>query len=140
MVVNCRASGIAFFGSRTIVTATPRTLAALGGVMAERSGVVNIAMEGMMLTGAFFAVTLDVATHNVLIAVAASMIAGGLMALIHAVVSIRFRADQIVSGFAINLFAGGVTGFWRHRVLSHATPAQWDPPSHLPNDTVARPQ
>jgi ABC-type uncharacterized transport system permease subunit len=86
-------------------------LPALGGVLSERSGVTNIAMEGMMLTGAFFAVVIDLATRNPWIAAVAAIIAGGLMALIHAVVSIRFHANQIISGFAINIFAGGLTAF-----------------------------
>jgi simple sugar transport system permease protein len=86
-------------------------LPALGGVLSERSGVVNIAMEGMMLTGAFFAVAADLAVHNWLLATLLAMLAGGLMALIHAVVSIRFHADQIVSGIAINIFATGLTVF-----------------------------
>jgi simple sugar transport system permease protein len=120
----------------TLQAAALLLLPALGGVISERSGVVNIAMEGMMLTGAFFAVALDVATHNVLIAVAASMIAGGLMALIHAVVSIRFRADQIVSGVAINIFAGGVTVFLLNRFFGHADTGQVSPQDALPNVTV----
>jgi ABC-type uncharacterized transport system permease subunit len=86
-------------------------LPALGGVLSERSGVTNIAMEGMMLTGAFFAVVVDLATRNPWIATLAAIVAGGLMALIHAVVSIRFHANQIISGFAINIFAGGLTAF-----------------------------
>ncbi|HEX9557114.1 MAG TPA: ABC transporter permease, partial [Reyranella sp.] len=90
-------------------------LPALGGVISERSGVVNIAMEGMMLTGAFFAVAADLVVHNVFLAVLAAMIAGGLMASIHAVVSIRYRADQIVSGVAINIFAAGITVFLLNR-------------------------
>ena len=90
-------------------------LPALGGVISERSGVVNIAMEGMMLTGAFFGVAIDLAVHNVFMAVLGAMVAGGLMAAIHAVVSIRFRADQIVSGVAINIFAGGITVFLINR-------------------------
>src|SRR5260370_36529528 len=80
-------------------------LPAVGGVISERSGVVNIAMEGMMLTGAFFAVVADLAFQNPWLAALVAIVAGGLMALIHAVVSIRFRADQIVSGIAINIFA-----------------------------------
>jgi len=86
-------------------------LPALGGVISERSGVVNIAMEGMMLTGAFFAVVADLAWHNAFLATLVAMVAGGLMAAIHAVVSIQFRADQIVSGIAINIFAAGLTVF-----------------------------
>ena len=86
-------------------------LPALGGVISERSGVVNIALEGMMLTGAFFGVVADLAWHNVWLATLVAITAGGLMALIHAVVSIRFRADQIVSGIAINIFAAGLTVF-----------------------------
>ncbi len=94
-----------------LVAAVLLLLPALGGVISERSGVVNIAMEGMMLTGAFFAVWADLNWHSPWLAVLVAMIAGGLMALIHAVVSIRFRADQIVSGIAINIFAAGLTVF-----------------------------
>ncbi|MHB8589015.1 MAG: ABC transporter permease [Candidatus Dormibacteraceae bacterium] len=91
-------------------------LPALGGVISERSGVVNIAMEGMMLTGAFFGVVADLAWHNPWLATGVAIVAGGLMALIHAVVSIRFRADQIVSGIAINIFAAGLTVFLVNRI------------------------
>lgn len=100
----------------TLQAAVLLLLPALGGVISERSGVVNIAMEGMMLTGAFFGVAADLAWHNVLLATLAAMAAGGLMALIHAVVSIRFRADQIVSGVAINIFASGLTVFLIQRI------------------------
>lgn len=87
------------------------SLPALGGVLSERSGVTNIAMEGMMLTGAFFAVVAALNLHNALLATLVAMLAGGLMALIHAIVSIRYRADQIISGFAINIGAVGLTTF-----------------------------
>jgi general nucleoside transport system permease protein len=90
-------------------------LPALGGVISERSGVVNIAMEGMMLTGAFFAVVFDLAWHNPWLATLAAVITGGLIALIHAVVSIRFKADQIISGIAINILAAGLTVFLMNR-------------------------
>src|SRR5437667_2828509 len=94
-------------------------LPALGGVISERSGVVNIAMEGMMLTGAFAAVMITLLFHNlgvndtlcVILGVLAAILAGGAMALIHAVVSINFKANQIVSGGAINLFALGLTSY-----------------------------
>jgi simple sugar transport system permease protein len=86
-------------------------LPSIGGVISERSGVVNIAMEGMMLVGAFAAVMVTVSTHNVLLGVVAAIIAGGLMALLHAIVSINFKADQIVSGIAINIAALGLTNY-----------------------------
>jgi simple sugar transport system permease protein len=73
-------------------------------------------MEGMMLTGAFFAVVADLAWHNPWLAALVGIVAGGSMALIHAVVSIRFRADQIVSGIAINIFAAGLTLFLVQRI------------------------
>jgi ABC-type uncharacterized transport system permease subunit len=86
-------------------------LPALGGLISERSGVVNIAMEGMMLTGAYAGVMSALATHSVLGGIVGAMVAGGLMALVHAFVSINFKADQIVSGIAINLAALGLTNF-----------------------------
>jgi simple sugar transport system permease protein len=101
----------------TLEAAALLLLPALGGVISERSGVVNIAMEGMMLTGAFFAVVADLAFHNPWLAALVGILAGGLMALIHAVVSIRFRADQIVSGIAINIFAAGLTLFLVQRIF-----------------------
>lgn len=100
----------------TLAAAVLLLLPALGGVISERSGVVNIAMEGMMLTGAFFGVAADLAWHNVWLATGVAILAGGLMAVIHAVVSIQFRADQIVSGIAINIFAAGLTVFLVTRV------------------------
>src|SRR5436309_203108 len=94
-----------------LVFGTLYLLPALGGLMSERSGVVNIAMEGMMLTGAYAAVATAEATHSLLGGVIGAMIAGGLMALIHAFVSINFKANQIVSGIAINIFALGLTNY-----------------------------
>jgi general nucleoside transport system permease protein len=100
----------------TLEAAALLLLPAMGGVISERSGVVNIAMEGMMLTAAFFTVVATLAWHNPWLGVLVGMLAGGLMALIHAIVSIRFRADQIVSGVAINIFAAGLTVFLVNRI------------------------
>ncbi len=86
-------------------------LPALGGLVSERSGVTNIAQEGMMLTGAYAGVMTTLFFHNVILGVIGAMIAGGLMALIHAIVSINFKADQIVSGIAINIAALGLTNY-----------------------------
>jgi ABC-type uncharacterized transport system permease subunit len=103
----------------TLEFAALLVLPALGGVISERSGVVNIAMEGMMLAGAFASVMITLAMHSlgvndalsVILGVLAAIIAGGLMALIHAVVSINFRANQIVSGIAINIISLGLTSY-----------------------------
>lgn len=86
-------------------------LPALGGLISERSGVVNIAMEGMMLIGAYVGVMMAIATNNVWLGVLGAMIAGGLFALVHAIVSIHFMANQIISGIAIDLAALGLTNF-----------------------------
>ena len=119
-----------------LVFAVLLLLPALGGVISERSGVVNIAMEGMMLTGAFFAVWADLNWHNPWIAVVVAMVAGGLMALIHAVVSIRFRADQIVSGIAINIFAAGLTVYLVRAIYGLQDVGHVSPAESLPNLNV----
>jgi simple sugar transport system permease protein len=119
-----------------LVAAVLLLLPALGGVISERSGVVNIAMEGMMLTGAFFAVYADLHLHNPWIATLVAMVAGGLMALIHAVVSIRFRADQIVSGIAINIFAAGLTVFLIGRLYGLQDVGHITQSESLPNLTI----
>ena len=112
------------------------SLPALGGVICERSGVVNIAMEGMMLTGAFFAVVAAQAWHNAFLAVLVAAIAGGLMALIHAVVSIRFHADQIISGIAINIGAIGLTTFLNAKLSNFQGLPQVDVAARLPQVNI----
>ncbi|MGD9307198.1 MAG: ABC transporter permease, partial [Desulfobacterales bacterium] len=89
----------------------PYTLAGLGGTYSERSGVVNIGLEGMMLTGAFTAVAVSNTTGSPWLGLIAAIFAGMLLGLIHAVVCVTFKADQIVSGLAIIIFAAGITVF-----------------------------
>jgi len=95
----------------TLRFATPLAFAAMGGIFSERSGVVNIGLEGMMLTGAFFAVWGSIWSGSWVVGLLMAMVFGGLLALIHAFFSIHLRADQIVSGFAVNFLALGVTGY-----------------------------
>ena len=89
----------------------PYTLAGLGGTYSERSGVVNIGLEGMMLTGAFTAVAVTNTTGNAWVGLLAAILVGMLLGLVHAVVCVTFKADQIVSGLALIVFAAGITVF-----------------------------
>jgi ABC-type uncharacterized transport system permease subunit len=94
-----------------LVFATPLTFGALGGMFSERSGVVNVALEGMMLTGAFFGIYGADKTGSWFLGLLIAMLSGALMALIHAFFAIHLRADQIVGGMAINFLALGLTGY-----------------------------
>ena len=91
--------------------ATPLIFAALGGMFSERSGVVNVGLEGMMLMGAFFGIMAADKLDSWILGLLVAILSGGLMALLHAIWSIHFRADQIISGFAINFLALGLTGY-----------------------------
>lgn len=103
--------------ARTVRLATPIALGALAGILCERSGVINIAIEGLMLMGACFGFTVALLIGNSWLGVLAAVLAGGLTVLLHAWLSIRFKTDQIISGTVINILAVGVTGFVRNNVL-----------------------
>ncbi|MDQ4077464.1 MAG: ABC transporter permease, partial [Chloroflexota bacterium] len=90
---------------------TPILLAALGGLICERVGIFNIALEGLMLTGAFAGVVGSFYAGDALVGVIAAMLAGGVLAAIFAFLAITLRGDVIVLGIAINLLASGLTVF-----------------------------
>jgi ABC-type uncharacterized transport system permease subunit len=92
------------------IRSVPLTLGALSGILCERSGVVNIAIEGMMLTAAMMG-TIIGSLSTLWIGLLGAVIAGGLLGLVHAVMSIKYRTDQIISGTVINIFAVGITSF-----------------------------
>jgi ABC-type uncharacterized transport system permease subunit len=92
--------------------ATPLIFAAMGGILSERSGVINIGLEGMMLMGAFWGLWGAEVTGSWVIGLLVGMVAGLLLALLHALFSVTLRADQIVSGFAMTFLAAGITGFF----------------------------
>jgi simple sugar transport system permease protein len=95
----------------TLRFATPLLFGALGGIMSERSGVVNVGLEGMMLMGAFFGIFGADLLDSWFLGLLVAMAAGGALAFVHAFFSINLRADQIVSGMALNFLALGVTGY-----------------------------
>ena len=102
--------------------ATPLVLGALSGVMCERSGVVNIAIEGMMLGGAFVGFLVGIYTGSLALALLGAVAVGVLLAALHAFLSIRFRVDQIISGTVINILAVGATGFFNRQLFMTGAP------------------
>jgi ABC-type uncharacterized transport system permease subunit len=98
---------VSLFGS-TLRLSTPLILAALGGLYAERSGVINMALEGIMLAGAFTAATVTALTGSPWLGLLAGLAAGLLVAALHAFCCITCRADQVVTGTAINILMLGV--------------------------------
>jgi simple sugar transport system permease protein len=119
--------------------ATPLTFAGLGGLVSERAGVVNIALEGMMLMGAFFAAYGADKTGSWVLGLAIGVLAGMALAAIHAVWAVTLRADQIVSGAALTLVALGLTGYlYIDTYGTQGTPDDLPavPELHLPTDSL----
>ncbi len=110
----------------TIAVATPLTLGALSGIYCERAGVVNIGIEGMMLGAAFFGWLASIYMNSIFhlpalvsltVGVIVAILTGGLFALLHAVLSITFKVDQIIGGTVINILAIGITGFLNRQMF-----------------------
>jgi ABC-type uncharacterized transport system permease subunit len=113
---------IATLLATTLRVATPLTLGALGGLYCERSGVVNIAIEGMMLIGAFASYVGGVVTGSLWSGLIIGVLSAAAMALLHAVLSITFRVDQIISGTVVNILAFGITGFYYDQFFARNAP------------------
>ena len=114
-------NNLSFFSDYLVASlrlAVPLAFAALGGLYSERSGVLNIALEGMLLTGAFTSAAATFYTGNTWVGVLAALVAGGLVGLLHAYLCVTLRVDQLVSGLAINLVAAGLTSFLARLVFS----------------------
>ncbi len=117
-----------------LTAATPLTLGAMAGIFCERSGIINIAIEGMMLWGAFAGVATAGIFGSMWMGLLGASLIGGLMAAMHAVLSIKYKVDQIISGTVINILAAGGTRFLNLRLLE---PAGLSTPGHF--DAVAIP-
>lgn len=112
----------------TAVTAgTPLLFAALGEILTERVGILNLGVEGMMLVGAVVGYIATVQTHNHWVGILAAMAAGGVMALIHAFLSITMRASQVVSGLALTIFGTGVSSFLGKPYIGQPVPDVFKP-------------
>lgn len=115
----------------TIRSATPLIFAALGGMFSERAGVINIALEGLMLTGAFTAAVATYELHNPYVGFLAGMAVGGVVALIFAIAVIKFEADQVVTGFAISMLMLGLPAVISSRMYDSAGSTQQIPQQFL---------
>jgi len=107
--------------------AVPITLAALSGILCERAGVINIAIEGMMLTGALMGAMIGSVAQNSMAGLAGALAAGAALGLFHGWLSIKYKTNQIVSGTVINIFAAGITSYISHLFLQ-ANPGLNNPP------------
>ncbi|MEA5594418.1 ABC transporter permease [Rivularia sp. UHCC 0363] len=102
----------------SIRLAVPLAFAALGGMYSERGGVLNIALEGMLLTGAFTSAAATFYTGNPWLGVLSAVVAGGMVGLLHAFLCVSLQVNQLVSGLAINLVAAGLTSFLARLVFN----------------------
>ena len=106
-----------------VTAGTPILFAALGEILAERVGVLNLGVEGMMLVGAVSGFLATVSTGSPWAGIVAALVAGALVALIHAVLSIGLRANQVVSGLALTIFGTGLSGYLGKPVIGIPAPS-----------------
>lgn len=112
----------------TLSKAVPITLGALSGILCERSGVVNIAIEGMMLSGAMVSALVGSITQNAWIGLLCAVLTGAVLAFVHGIFSIKYKTNQIISGTVINIFATGLTSYISAKFMQ-VYPALNNPPT-----------
>ena len=115
-----QAAIIASILASTIRLATPLLLAALGELVTERSGVMNLGIEGIMLLSAFTSFMLTYVSGSIWLGVLAALVTGGLMALLMAFMAITLKVEQIVTGMALNLLGAGISLFWLRLMTTNA--------------------
>ncbi|KQV06068.1 ABC transporter permease [Leifsonia sp. Root112D2] len=118
----------------SVSLSVPLVFGALGGVISERAGVVNIAIEGQLLAGAFVSAVVASVTHNVFAGLVGAMVAGVLVSFVLGAFAIKYLVDQVIVGVVLNVLVTGLTSFLFSQVLSANTPLLNDPPrlSRLP--------
>jgi simple sugar transport system permease protein len=122
---------LGFLATSTVEASLPLIFGALAGVLCERTGVVNVAIEGQLLTGAFCAALFGTVAGSYWAGLGAAAIGGALISLILAVLSIRYLVDQVVIGIVLNAFALGITGFLYEQIMRTDTNA-YNSPGKLP--------
>ncbi|WP_312178848.1 ABC transporter permease [Arthrobacter sp.] len=132
-VGSARTPSVALYGLLvgSFTLAFPLIFGSLSGVLCERSGVVNIAIEGQLLFGAFAAAVAGSLSGNAFVGLFAAAVAGVLVSLVLAVFSIKYIVNQVIVGVVLNVLVSGLTGFLFSTVLS-ADPAKWNSPPRLP--------
>jgi len=126
--------------AHAVQAGTPLLLATVGEIYAERSGVLNLGVEGIMIMGALMAFLVSFRTGNVALAILTAALIGGILSLIHAFLSITLKANQIVSGLAISIFGLGASGFLGRPLIGQTAPKlQPTPIPYLENLPVVGP-
>lgn len=124
-------SFITAFLAAAVRMAVPLAFSGMGELIAEKAGILNIGMEGVMLSGAFFSFAGAYFTGSILLGMFCGILGGVAIAIIHAVLSIHLAKDQSISGISLNIFAAGVTSFLYKLMSSGDTYKQIEPLSHL---------
>ncbi len=119
-----------------VVRAVPLTLGAMSGILCERAGIINIAIEGMMLTAAFVSTVFASLSNSLWVGLLSGILAGGLMGLIHGVLCIKYKINQIISGTVINIFATGITSYLSSKFIQKVQYQYLNEPGMFPQINV----